>query len=64
MKTIIIAGAGSKVGKTTVLRAIGSILSDAASVKLGGAKDKGKEEKLLPSDSLPRDRGQLGAEEA
>lgn len=55
MKTIIIAGAGSKVGKTTVLRAIGSILPDTASVKLGGAKDKGKEEKLLPSESSLED---------
>jgi len=55
MKTIIIAGAGSKVGKTTVLRAVGHILSDTAAVKLGGATDKGKEEKLLPSGSSLKD---------
>lgn len=57
MKTIIIAGAGSKVGKTTVLRTIVKALPDAVAVKLGGtrAADKGKEEMLLPSESSVED---------
>ena len=52
MKTIIIAGAGSNVGKTTVLRSLKAIFPNNVSVKLGKTEvsDKLKEELLLPSD--------------
>lgn len=67
MKTIIIAGAGSKVGKTTVARALGSVLPDSAAVKLGRTEsaDKKKEEILLPSASSIEDIvGAVGREPA
>ncbi|MFH1874512.1 MAG: hypothetical protein ABH859_04925 [Pseudomonadota bacterium] len=53
MKVIIIAGAGSKVGKTTVLRSLKAFFPNSISVKLGKkeAEDKNKEELLLPSNS-------------
>ncbi|MFH1829185.1 MAG: hypothetical protein ABH871_00215 [Pseudomonadota bacterium] len=53
MKTIVVAGACSDVGKTTVLRKIRDFFSDSISVKLGKSEafDKNKEELLLPSDS-------------
>jgi hypothetical protein len=53
MKTIVIAGAASDVGKTTVLRKLSKFVPDNVAVKLGrsDAHDKNKDEILLPSDS-------------
>jgi len=50
MKIIIIAGAGSRVGKTTILRSIQGLFQDSITVKLGRAENKDKQEMLLPSD--------------
>ncbi|MFC1595868.1 hypothetical protein ACFL4D_01115 [Candidatus Margulisiibacteriota bacterium] len=57
MKTIVIAGAGRKSGKTTTLRALQSILPDSLAIKIGqtGAEDKGKPELLLPFASTMED---------
>lgn len=53
MRVIVVAGAKSKIGKTTTLRIIKSFLDDVVAVKLGkvGEIDKGKPEMLLPYDS-------------
>ncbi len=53
MKTIIIAGAASDVGKTTVLRKLSKFFPDNVAVKLGrsDAYDENKDEILLPSNS-------------
>lgn len=53
MKTVIVAGAHSDSGKTTILRRIASILGDVVTVKLGRADEakEGKEEILFPSDA-------------
>lgn len=53
MKTVIIAGAHSDSGKTTVLRKIAKVFDDSVTVRLGRADEakEGKEEILLPSDT-------------
>ena len=63
MKTIIIAGAGSNVGKTTILRSLKSFFPNHISVKLGKIEvpDKSKAELLLPSNySLEQIRDAIG----
>lgn len=53
MKIVVISGAGSKVGKTSVLRALKQLLPNSASIKLGRAEEASadKDEMLLPSGS-------------
>jgi hypothetical protein len=63
MKTVIIAGAGSNVGKTTVLRSLKTFFPNNISVKLGKTEvpDKSKKELLLPSNySLEQIRDAVG----
>jgi len=50
MKTIVISGARSHIGKTTLARQLLSILPDAAAVKIGhGQLKEGKSERLYPA---------------
>jgi molybdopterin-guanine dinucleotide biosynthesis protein A len=56
VKTIVIAGAHSDVGKTTLARAIRDILSGAVFVKIGtGVKKEGCADILYPSGTVLRD---------
>jgi len=56
VKTIVIAGAHSNIGKTTLARAIRDILSGAVFVKIGtGVKKEGCADILYPSGTVLRD---------